>query len=554
MSKFNATRIRPAVTSPVTTTAPATNAHGRPGHVRDERSELFLLGVALRDVSKDTFYECADARVDRFRVLVGGLAMSDPAWLTDFLRWLRGDGNLRTAPLVAAAEFTAARRGMPDPDQLVATVVDAVLQRADEPGELVGYWTSRYGKAMPKGMKKGIARAVIRLYDEYSLSKYDRVGLGFRFAHILDLIHPDRKTYADVLEPPADLDGPPDIWLASATERKRALFDYAHAEARGRQTEIPAELTMLRARAELTALPVAERRAVLTGPGGVGRLRAAGMTWEAVAGWLHGPMDAAAWAAVIPIMGYGALLKNLRNFDDAGVPDEVAERVAARLADPERVAKSRLFPFNFYGAHKAVGSLRWGAALERALQASLANVPALPGRTLVVVDQSPSMFPGYSFSSKQQHQHITNADLAKLFGSAVALRAADATMAGYGNTSYRVDFRKGDALLRVMERFHSVDGTDTFGAVAAHFKGHDRVLIVTDEQYNSGRYSSVDQVVPKSVPVYTWNIGGYRVGANASGTGTRHTVGGLTDHAFRLVSLLEAGRNAAWPWLVESAG
>ncbi|MEU1762846.1 TROVE domain-containing protein [Micromonospora sp. NPDC005652] len=157
------------------------------------------------------------------------------------------------------------------------------------------------------------------------------------------------------------------------------------------------------------------------------------MTWEAVAGWLHGPMDADAWSAVIPIMGYGALLKNLRNFDDASVPDEVAERVAARLADPARVAKSRLFPFNFYGAHKAVGSLRWGAALEKALQASLSNVPALPGRTLVVVDQSPSMFPGYPFSSKQQHTHITNADLAKLFGSAVALRAADATMVGYGN-------------------------------------------------------------------------------------------------------------------------
>ncbi|MEU7841723.1 hypothetical protein AB0B39_12290 [Micromonospora sp. NPDC049114] len=72
-----------------------------------------------------------------------------------------------------------------------------------------------------------------------------------------------------MLEPPADFDGSPDSWLASAPERQRALFDYAHAEARGRQTEIPAKLSMLRARAELTALPVAERHAVLTGPGGL---------------------------------------------------------------------------------------------------------------------------------------------------------------------------------------------------------------------------------------------------------------------------------------------
>ncbi|WP_047891746.1 TROVE domain-containing protein [Micromonospora sp. RV43] len=554
MSQFNGTRIRPAVTSPVTTTATATNAHGRAGHVREERSELFLLGVALRDVKKDAFYERADARVARFCTLVRGLALSDPAWLTDFLRWLRGDGNLRTAPLVAAAEFTAARRGTPDPDQLVATVVDAVLQRADEPGELVGYWTSNYGSAIPKGMKKGIARAVIRLYDEYSLSKYDRDGLGFRFARILDLVHPSRREYGDVLTPPADFDGSAESWLAGEVARKSALFAYAHADMRGRQPEIPAELTMLRARAELTALPVAERRAVLTGPDGVARLRAAGMTWEAVAGWLHGPMDADAWSAVIPIMGYGALLKNLRNFDDVGVPEEVAERVAARLADPARVAKSRLFPFNFYGAHKAVGSLRWGAALEKALQASLANVPALPGRTLVLVDQSPSMWPGHVYSSRQEREHVTNAELATLFGSAVALRAAGATLAGYGGTSYRVGFRRGDALLNVMGRFRMENYTDTLGAVAAHFDRHDRVLIVTDEQHNSGRYRSIDQIVPKDVPVYTWNIGGYKVGANASGAGTRHTVGGLTDHAFRLVSLMEAGRNADWPWLVAAVG
>ena len=31
---------------------------------------------------------------------------------------------------------------------------------------------------------------------------------------------------------------------------------------------------------------------------------AAGMTWEALAGWRRAPIDAAAWTAVIPSMGY----------------------------------------------------------------------------------------------------------------------------------------------------------------------------------------------------------------------------------------------------------
>jgi hypothetical protein len=93
-------------------------------------------------------------------------------------------------------------------------------------------------------------------------------------------------------------------------------------------------------------------------------------------------MDARAWQAVIPTMGYMALLRNLRNFDEAGVPDEVAERVAASLADPGQVTRSRQLPMRFLSAHRAALSLRWGAALERALTASLSHIPCCAGLAL----------------------------------------------------------------------------------------------------------------------------------------------------------------------------
>ncbi|MET9731017.1 TROVE domain-containing protein [Streptomyces sp. NPDC006458] len=75
------------------------------------------------------------------------------------------------------------------------------------------------------------------------------------------------------------------------------------------------------------------------------------MTWESLAGWLLGPMDAAAWEAIIRSMGLMALTRNLRNFDEAGVSDEAAEQVAARLADPEEVRRSRQFPYRFLSAY-----------------------------------------------------------------------------------------------------------------------------------------------------------------------------------------------------------
>lgn len=530
MAKFNVKTARPAVSSPVRGDVPTANVHGWPGYARDEQSELFLLGVALMNVGKDAFYEHGGSRLDRFRDLVGKLAGNEPEWLAGFLPWLRRDGGLRSTPTVGAAEMVADRRGQPDHDRSAGRTVDGVLQRADEPGEILAYWTGRYGMALPKPLKWGVAQAVLRLYDEYALGAWDKDDAAFRFGRVLDLVHP-----------------------ATDQDWQRDLFDYAHAVMRGRRPEIPGSLPMLRVRAELTGLPVADRRAALLADGGTDRVRKAGMTWKSVAAWLHGPLDAAVWTALLPTMGYQAQLMNLRNLDDAGVPDEVAEQVGKRLVDPERVARSRLLPIQFYAAYQAVRSLRWGHMLEKALQASLSNIPDLPGRTLVVVDQSPSMFPGYHFSSRQQHKEISNADLAKLFGSAIALRADDGTLAGYGASSYPVPFRKGDALLKLMEQFHVVNGTDTFGAIAQHFDRHDRVVIVTDEQNNSGGYTSVDQVVPGNVPVYTWNIGGLRVGATASGLGTRHTFGGLTDASFRAASLIERGRDARWPWMEQPA-
>ena len=48
--------------------------------------------------------------------------------------------------------------------------------------------------------------------------------------------------------------------------------------------------------------------------------------------------------------------------------------------------------------------------------------------------------------------------------------------------------------------------------------------------------------------MYTWNLAGYQAGHAPSGSRQRHTFGGLTDQAFRMIPLLEAGRDCAWPW------
>lgn len=328
------------------------------------------------------------------------------------------------------------------------------------------------------------------------------------------------------------------------------LFQYALDRRHNPDTAVPpASNRTLVAHRELMALPVEQRRAVVTSDGGAERLAAAGMTWEALAGWLQGPMDKEAWEAVIPSMGVMALVRNLRNFDEAGVSDEVAAQVAARISDPAEVVRSRQFPFRYLAAYQHAPSLRWAYPLEQALGHSLAQVPALPGRTLVLVDRSGSMF----WSPLSDRSQLNRADAAAIFGTALALRAADADLVQFGTGTGEIAFRKGESVLKVLGRFGDLGGTNTTEAVRRHYREHDRVLIVTDEQYAPSSHGDPTEQVPADVPVYTWNLAGYRVGHGPSGTGNRHTFGGLSDAAFRMVPLLEGARDADWPWAARAA-
>jgi hypothetical protein len=143
---------------------------------------------------------------------------------------------------------------------------------------------------------------------------------------------------------------------------------------------------------------------------------------------------------------------------------------------------------------------------------------------------------------------LTRADAAAIFGTALALRAADADLVQFGTTSSKITFRKGESVLKILERFGDLGGTDTTDAVRRHYRKHDRVLIVTDEQYAPNRHGDPTAQIPDQVPVYTWNLEGYRAGHGPSGSGNRHTFGGLSDAAFRMVPLLEAARDTRWPW------
>ncbi len=279
---------------------------------------------------------------------------------------------------------------------------------------------------------------------------------------------------------------------------------------------------------------------------GPAALAEAGFSWERLSGWLPGGMDAEAWQYVIPSMGAMALVRNLRNFDQAGVADHAVEAVIATITDAGEVAKARLFPYQVWAAYKHAPSDDWKRALGRTMDLTTANVPRLDG-TLVVIDTSASMQAPLSGKSK-----LTRVEVAAVMAMATARRARDVDVVIYGDRSRRVVDLAGTSVLAgvaMVDRLVGSVGHSTFGhtAIAKHFdpKRHQRVVIFTDDQQHDSGHVRLDHVPL----IYTFNLTGYRPSALPAGERGRYTLGGFSDATFTVMHVLEDGRNAQWPFV-----
>lgn len=551
MSKFAGAPAR-LPTGPITTVPktaqpfPITTHEGAPALTRDRKSDLFLL-AAVNMVGEDTFYEAAGARDARFRELVHAVAIADPGWIAGFLPYLRNQMQMRSASVVMAAEFAwqrtqigTAMAELPD-GVTVRSVVESALQRPDEPAELLGYWKSRYGRSLPAGVKRGVADAVTRMLSEKAAIKYDGQSRAYRLGDVLEVVHPKPKG----------------VWQSEMFRwllNRRRHNDAAELVDRFD----PAILPTIAAYEELRLMPKERQRELLLANPEL--LGTAGLTWEHLSGL--GPMDAAAWEAVIPQMGYMALLRNLRNFDQAGISDVVASTVAARLADPSEVARSRQFPYRFLSAFLALDSVRWAPALEQALQQSVSAIPEFPGRTLVLVDTSASM--RNHVSAKSRIRHI---DIAALFGCAVATRnPGRTTLVGFADGAFEWQVPAGASALLSTQKFDELvgsvgHGTQMLGAIAAAYNGHDRIVLFSDLQcapYLTGRggyygaygqpHRSLEQIVPAGTQVFAVNTGGYGSTPVDSAVPGYYELAGFSDRLFTMIAALAAGTSVSWPW------
>jgi len=516
MSKFSNKYIRIRPVAPVTAGPGRVLTHeGAVGYAPDLESELFLMAATYM-ATEPTFYETAEAREARFVDLVHRVTASNPEFVARLAPYLRKELKIRSASIMLAAEYVAAG------GEGGRAVVNSVLQRGDEPAEMVGYWHSRYGRAMKMAVKRGVADGAARLYNERSALRYDGLARGVRMADVIELTHPKPRDakQSELFK-----------WLLDRRHHNDAVAD-------------PIMLPVLAASAAQADIPTDERRAMLRADG-ADALAKAGTSWERLAGWLPGGMDAEAWDAVVPTMGVMALIRNLRNFDEQGVSRRSVNTVLAKITDADEVAKARLFPYQVWAAYKNAPSDNWKAALGTTLDLTTQNVPKMD-RTLVVIDTSGSMQAPVSAKSTMRRVEV-----AAVMAAVTAARSDQTDTVIFGHTNKAVRFRKGMSTLGRVDHVTSMLGSvghATFGhtAIRDHFdaRRHDRVVMFTDDQM-----ADAGAVDISHVPViYTVDLAGYRPRSTPVGARGRYALAGFSDSTFTLMQTLEAGRNADWPF------
>jgi len=458
---------------------------------------------------EDSYYEKKDGRVDRIVKLIHE---TDPVFVAKLAVVARREFHMRSVSHLLLGELSKIHKG----DSLVKDAIVAAAERPDDLMEIVAY----IGTPLPKQVKRGIRNAILK-FDRYQLAKYKGEGNKVSLVDLFNLTHPKVKH--------------------ATKEQKKAWKDLLD-----------------------------------------GNL-ASFDTWEVeISGAKDDKARTKAWESLVADekLGYMALIRNLNNFIKYGVNVKTVKAVAKMIADPDRVKKSKQLPFRFLSAFSAVtddenvSSLKFEdeadtvgifkKALSKALDASIANLPDMPGRTLILTDNSGSMRGDYGGSSAiSAMSKKTTANIANLFAAMYWMKANSTLVGVFGD---RLETPKLDREKDIFGNYKIIDkvgnhiggGTETgiftmFKELIKERKLVDRIVIFSDSQVGTGcgwyddrtgrgndfnkLFQEYKKISPK-VKVYSVDLKGY---GNSMFQDDVYKLAGWSDKIFDLMSILEKG-------------
>ena len=217
-------------------------------------------------------------------------------------------------------------------------------------------------------------------------------------------------------------------------------------------------------------------------------------------------------------LGALALLRNLRNMQEAGVEEDLV------LSALRSMSTARVLPFRFLAAARYAP--QWEEALEQAMLKCVAGREKLPGKTIVLVDVSGSMTAPLSRRSEMQRTDAA-------YGLAVLLREIGEKVAVYSFSDELVEVpaRRGFALRDAIDVSQRHNSTQLGKAVEGlnRQEKYDRLIVITDEQAH-------DTLSAPHGRGYVINVASYK---NGVGYGKWTHIDGWSEAVVEYIRLLE---------------
>lgn len=413
-----------------------TNYEGGQAYEPDS-AEVALYKNVINNLLEDSFYESDEAQLQAVEDEFEAVAETNPEFVLKLSKYARQEENLRQIPqllLVLAAHDKRTQ-------EFVRAYGEDILSRTDEPLEALAMYVELFDtKTIPNCLQKTIEDAMHN-WNEWQYAKWDTDSREWQYRDLLNLVHPR----------PRD-DERDEIFEKIA---KGDLSDYPDVDALRQQDTWESALSSTddeRSKADRYSEQLEEGN-----------------------------------------MGLFPRIRQARDMLESGVS---AEEIYGGVTD-EWIRNSRLYPFRFYQAYKAVRNSRDIPTaekndaldfLESAMEVSTENLPDVLEDTFVAVDTSGSMR-----SAVSNQSDLSCDEISTLFGALLYQRGAD--VAAFASDIQQFHGDRRDSLMTNVDELRNMPvGGGTSGYLipkALHENSRDdyeQAIVFTDMQMWGGSF------------------------------------------------------------------
>lgn len=491
-----------------------TNNELAPAYAFSPRHQLAQL--AATGCLRQTFYAQAQDQLDRVMALA---AEVDPAFVARTAVYARESGHMKDMPALLAAILAV--RDL----ELLAQVFPRVI----DSGKMLRNFVQilRSGAVGRKSLgtrpKKLVQRWLLETTEKQLLNA--AVGNAPSLADVVKMVHPKPAEawraawFAWLIGKPHD-----EAALPPATQ----AFERFKRDATGEPPDVPFQM--------LTAL---------------------GMT-------------PAQWAQVARAGSWQMVRQNLNTFARHGVFEQpgMAKAIAAKLRDPQAVARARVLPYQLMSAFKAAGEAVPAVvqdALQDAMELAIGNVPSLHGRVVVCPDVSGSMRSPVTGWAGSATSTVRCVDVAALVAAAVLRKNRRARVLPFDFDVVDLRMNPRDSVMTNAQKLAGIGGGGTrCSAPLARLNREraqvDLVILVSDnESWMDARRSGATATMREWETLKQRNPGARLVCIDIQPHATTQAaeradilnVGGFSDVVFEMIANFAEGRMGAGHWVGE---